>query len=63
MLAGVAIFAKFYPALKSTVLTWGDFGQITTPEILGVNHWFIIVLFIVASLFMFRWFEKAFKQE
>ena len=58
MLLGAGIFAEFYPALKNTVLQWGDYGKITIPQILGVNHWIIIFLLIVIGLFMFRWFEK-----
>lgn len=58
MLLGAGIFAEFYPALKNTVLQWGDYGKITIPQILGVNHWIIIFLLIAIGLFMFRWFEK-----
>ena len=58
MLLGAGIFAELYPALKNTVLQWGDYGKITIPQILGLNHWIIIFLLIVIGLFMFRWFEK-----
>jgi len=58
MLVGAGIFAEFYPALKNSVLQWGDYGKITIPQILGVNHWIIIILFIVIGLLTFRWFEK-----
>ena len=58
MLAGAAIFAEMYPALKNTVLKWGDLGKITIPQILGINHWIVIVIFVVGGVFMFRWFEK-----
>ncbi|HLE17853.1 MAG TPA: DUF6691 family protein [Syntrophales bacterium] len=58
MLLGAGIFAEFYPALKNTVLQWGDYGKITIPQILGVNHWIIIFLLIAIGLFIFRWFEK-----
>jgi uncharacterized membrane protein YedE/YeeE len=58
MLAGAALFAEAYPALKKTVLTWGVFGKITLPRILGVNHWIIIVIFVAGGLMLFRWFEK-----
>ncbi|MCJ7594769.1 MAG: YeeE/YedE family protein [Desulfobacterales bacterium] len=58
MLAGAALFAEAYPALKGTVLAWGDFGKITLPQILGINHWVIIVILLIASLLLFRWFEK-----
>lgn len=58
MLAGAAIFAETYPGLKKTVLTWGNFGKITLPQILGMNHWLVIFLCIIGSLALFWWFEK-----
>jgi hypothetical protein len=58
MLAGAALFAEVYPTLKQTVLTWGDYGKITLPQILGLNHWIVIALMIVGGLALFRWFEK-----
>jgi uncharacterized membrane protein YedE/YeeE len=58
MLAGAAVFAEFYPALKGTVLTWGDFGKITIPQVLNVNHWVVIAAILALSIILFRWFEK-----
>ncbi|MEA5115169.1 MAG: DUF6691 family protein [Geobacteraceae bacterium] len=58
MLCGAALYAEAYPTMKATVLTWGDFGKITLPQVLGLNHWFIILLFILGGLYLFRWFEK-----
>ena len=58
MLTGAAIFAEAYPLMKRTVLTWGDFGAITLPQVLGVNHWFVIFIFVVAGIVLLRWFEK-----
>jgi len=58
MLVGAALFAEAYPGLKKTVLTWGNFGKITLPQILGLNHWFLIPVFIIGGLLLFRWFEK-----
>ncbi len=58
MLTGAAIFAEIFPLLKTSVLKWGIYGKITIPEVLGVNHWIIIVLFVIGGLFLFRWFEK-----
>jgi uncharacterized membrane protein YedE/YeeE len=58
MLTGAALFAEAYPALKASVLTWGDFGKITLPQVLGINHWIIIAIFVLGGLLMFRWFEK-----
>jgi uncharacterized membrane protein YedE/YeeE len=58
MLAGAALYAEAYPGMKKTVLTWGDLGKITFPQVLGVNHWIIIAIIVVGGLLLFRWFEK-----
>ncbi len=58
MLVGAALFAEVYLALKKTVLTWGDLGKITLPQVLGVNHWVIIPVIVIGGLALFRWFEK-----
>lgn len=58
MLLGAAVFAEAYPFLKETVLTWGKLGKITLPQVLGVNHWFIIPVVVIGALILFRWFEK-----
>ncbi len=58
MLVGAAVFAEVYPTLKTSILTWGKLGKITLPQVLGVNHWVIVPIFIVGALALFRWFEK-----
>ncbi len=58
MIVGAALFAEAFPFLQATIYNWGDLGRITVPQILGVNHWFIIPLFIVGAIFLFRWLEK-----
>ena len=58
MLVGAAVFAEVYPALKTSILTWGKLGKITLPQVLGVNHWVIVPVFIVGALILFGWFEK-----
>lgn len=58
MLAGAALFAEFFPLMKRTVLTWGNYGKITIPGILGVNHWIVIAVMIILGILMFRFFEK-----
>lgn len=58
MLVGAAVYAEVFPFLKKTVLTWGDFGKITLPQILGIHHWIVICLMIIAGVPLFLWFEK-----
>lgn len=58
MLLGAGLYAEAYPFMKETILKIGDYGKITLPEVLGVNHWFIIIPFIVLTILLFRFFEK-----
>lgn len=58
MLAGAAVFAEVFPLLRNSIMTLGNYGKITLPQVLGVNHWFVIVPFVIGTLFLFRWLEK-----
>lgn len=58
MLCGAAIYAEVYPALKTNVLAWGEFGKITLPGLLGINHWIVIVFLIMVIIPLFFWFER-----
>lgn len=58
LLTGAFIYAEIYPLLKSSVLSWGNIGNITIPQALAVNHWFIIIPFVIAGIVLFRWLEK-----
>ncbi|GAB6058350.1 DUF6691 family protein [Desulfonatronum parangueonense] len=58
MVVGAGIFAEAYPWLTTTVYTWGDLGKPTLPQLIGVNHWLVIPVFIVGAILLFRWFEK-----
>jgi len=58
MLVGAAVFAEAYPALKTTILTWGNLGKITLPEVFGLSHWVIVVMMIFGAVVLFWWFEK-----
>ncbi|MEN6615600.1 MAG: DUF6691 family protein [Syntrophorhabdus sp.] len=58
MLVGAAVFAELFPFMKKTVLTWGNYGKITLPGILGVNHWIVIAAIVILAILMFRFFEK-----
>jgi len=58
MLVGAGLYAEAFPTMKETVLTWGNFGKITLPQLLGINHWIIIIPIVAGTLFLFRWIEK-----
>lgn len=58
MLVGAGLFAEMYPLLKKTVFTWGHYGKITLTQVLGVNHWLIIIIFIGGVFALFFFFER-----
>ncbi|MFU8780681.1 MAG: DUF6691 family protein [Kiritimatiellia bacterium] len=58
MILGAALFAELYPWLERSVMAWKDFGKIGLPEVLGLNHWIVVVLFWVIVLGVFVFFEK-----
>ncbi len=58
MIVGAALYAEAYPLMKQTVLTWGDLGRLTLPQVLGLNHWLVIPVIIAGTLGLFYWFEK-----
>ena len=58
MLFGAAAYAEAYPFLSNTVLKFGDYGKITLPQVLDINKWIVIAVFITFGLVIFTWFEK-----
>lgn len=48
IIIGMTLFAALYPRLEHTVLTIGDFGERTIPQILRVNPWFVIIPAVAA---------------
>ena len=57
MIAGAALYAEAYPTMKKTVLTWGDLGEITIPDVVHLNQWIVIVVLVVVILAMFNCFK------
>lgn len=58
MLAGAAIYAEAFPLMKETVLTWGVLGKITIPQVLGLNHWIIVMTAVFLGIVLFGFLEK-----
>lgn len=56
--AGAAIYAEVYPQVKAGMDTWANFGKVTLPSVLGVNHWIVIVVLSALYLGIFVFFEK-----
>ena len=58
MLVGAAIFARAYDGLLPTVYTWGNYGKITLASVLGVSHWLVIAVLLVAFVGILRLIER-----
>ena len=58
MLTGAAVYAEIYPMLKGSVLSWGSFGKKSIPEVIGLNHWVVVAIFIAIYLAVFYLLEK-----
>ena len=58
MLVGAGLYAQTYSYLKENILNWGSYGYVTIPQVIGVNHWVVIAVFIAGSIALFSWFEK-----
>jgi hypothetical protein len=48
ILIGSGVFAALYPKLQKSVLSKGDFGEVTLPEVLKVNPWIVVIPVAVA---------------
>ncbi|SDN46060.1 hypothetical protein SAMN04488516_102202 [Desulfonauticus submarinus] len=58
MLVGAGIYAEIYPWIKTYIIPLGNYGKITLPQLLGINHWIVIIIFGICCLGLFYWFEK-----
>ena len=58
MLFGGAVYAIIYPAMKKYIISIGQFGKISLPQILGINHWIVIITIGVLTILLFVYFEK-----
>jgi len=58
ILIGTGLFAALYPGMKKAVLKKGDFGDVTLPELLKINPWFIVIPLAIAITGFLFWLEK-----
>lgn len=59
LFVGGVFYSLFYPTFTSSILTWGVLGNVTIPDALKINHWWIILAFVATGILTFRWFEKS----
>jgi hypothetical protein len=59
ILFGSWLFAVFYPKLQKPVLSKGDFGELTLPELLKVNPWVVVIPAAILLTALLVVMEKA----
>jgi hypothetical protein len=59
IIVGAGLYAHAFPFLARAVLSKGDFGTRTFPELLRVNPWMIIVPLSAALIGLLYWLERA----
>lgn len=50
---GSGLFAAVFPKVRNGILQWGDYGQLTLPQLLKVNEWVVIVPLSVLIIALF----------
>jgi len=58
MLVGAGVFAEVYTFIQNNILKLGDFGKLSIPKAVGLNHRVIIVIFWVIIIPMLVALEK-----
>ncbi len=52
IILGSGLYAAAFPKLRNGILKWGDYGQLTLPQLLKVNEWVVIIpLMVLISAF------------
>jgi hypothetical protein len=62
MLVGAAAYAEVYLPLKSTLLTWGDFGKVTLIDATGLPAWILLTTLTLAAaalMVAIEWWERS----
>jgi len=58
ILLGAALYSEVYPLIKDTLLRVGDFGKLTLPGLLGLNHWVVILPLVIAGSAALVWLDR-----
>ena len=59
ILIGAGLFSEFYPKLEKRILSRGDFGELTWPQLFRVNPWVIITPVSIGIIALLVWIETS----
>ena len=58
ILIGAALYSEVYPLIQSNLLRVGDYGKLTLPNLLGLNHWVVIIPMVVGCGALLVWLDR-----
>ncbi len=59
MIIGAGLFSELYPKLEKPILSRGDLGEPTWPELIKVNPWSIIIPLAIGTTALLFWIERS----
>lgn len=59
ILIGAGIFAAIYPGVQRAILSKGDFGELTLPQLLKLNPWLVVIPAVVILAGILFLLEKS----
>ena len=58
MLFGAAIYAETFPWVSRHILSVGNYGKVTIPEVTGLTPWVYFIPMVVLAVLGFRWLDR-----
>jgi len=52
------LYSEVYPLIQNSLLKMGNYGKLTIPGMLGVNHWMVIVPMVVGCGALLVWLDR-----
>lgn len=59
ILIGAGLFASLYPRLQSRILSKGNWGDVTLPQLLRVNDWIVVIPVAVLIVGLLWWIQSS----
>jgi hypothetical protein len=59
ILIGTGIFAAWFPKLEKAILNKGYFGELTWPQLLKTDPWWVVVPVVIAVTALLFWMERV----
>ncbi len=58
ILIGAGLYSEVYPLIQNNLLKMGNYGKLTLPGLLAVNHWVVIVPMVIGCGALLVWLDR-----